>query len=296
MSRRRKKQRDKYGIYEIPSYSIDYKRKNGRRGRKRKKSSFGVLKLFAVVTFLIVMGYAVSISIKYTMKDKGLSLYAQSDYEGALAMFEEAMKPRLPFLEKFDNDIRLYIADCYINADDFGFACQQYGLIRLWSDEKRDDVKKLEKIAYGLQLYKWKKYQEALPILLEAYEEGNSNLVLYVGSCYGQLGDLENMQLYYDVFLQNHEMNSFMYAQYAALAINNGNMEKALEYIEKGKDLEDKSNISEILFDEIIYYEKLKDYNTAFEKAEEFIEQYPDDVDGRNEYDLLYTRQTIKKR
>ena len=132
-----------------------------------------------------------------------------------------------------------------------------------------------------------------MPILLEAYESGYSDLVLYVGSCYGQIGDLENMQIYYDVFLQKNEMNSFMYAQYAAIALDECKMEEALNYIEIGMQLEDQSNIKELLFDEIVYYEKLKDYNTAYEKAKAFIEAYPNDTDGKNEYDLLYTRQTI---
>ena len=45
----------------------------------------------------------------------------------------------------------------------------------------------------------------------------------------------------------------------------------------------------------IVYYEKIKDYNTAFEKAEKYIEDYPNDQDAKNEYDLLYTRQTLTR-
>lgn len=300
MGKRKRNRHDKYGIYEVSSYnynsSYNNTRKNGRRRQKRKKTSFGVLKILITCIVLLIMSYAVAFGVKYSMKDKALSLYQQGDYQGAIDLFEEALKPCIPFLESFDNDVRLYMADCYINEEDYGAACQQYGLIRLWSDGEREDVKGLEEIAYGLQLYKWEDYRTALPALLKGYESGNSNLVLYVGSCYGQIGDLDNMQLYYDVFLQKNEMNSFMYAQYAALALNNDDLEKALEYIEGGKALDDQSNISEILFDEIVYYEKLKDYNTAFEKAEKYIEQFPDDLDGRNEYDLLYTRQTVKKK
>ena len=103
------------------------------------------------------------------------------------------------------------------------------------------------------------------------------------------------MQIYYDVFLQKNAMNSFMYAQYAAIALDEGKMDEALSYIEAGKQLEDQSNIKEVLFDEIVYYEKLKDYNTAYDKAKAFVEAYPTDVDGKNEYDILYTRQTESK-
>jgi len=57
--------------------------------------------------------------------------------------------------------------------------------------------------------------------------------------------------------------------------------------------LQDQSNIKELLFDEIVYYERMKDYNTAYQKAVEFVELYPNDASGKNEYDILYTRQTL---
>ena len=100
---------------------------------------------------------------------------------------------------------------------------------------------------------------------------------------------------YYNVFLRNNEMNSFMYAQYAAIALDEGKMDEALNYIETGKQLEDQSNIKELLYDEIVYYERMKDYNTAYDKAKAFTEAYPMDTDGKNEYDILYTRQTETK-
>lgn len=291
MGRRRRKvnKRDIYGIYELPEYQSPKKRR-----RKKKRTLKDFFKGIAVIVFLIALVYGVSFGVKYSMRDKAISLYKQGDYEGAVALFEEALKPRLPLLERFDNDIRLYMADCYVSLGEYGDACYMYSKIRLWAgDHKIEGLEKLEKIAYGLQLYTWQEYRNALPILLEAYESGYSDLILYVGSCYGQTGDLENMQIYYDVFLQNNPMNSFMYAQYAAIALDKNQMEEALGYIETGKQLEDQSNIKELLFDEIVYYEKLKDYNTAYEKAKAFVEAYPADAGGKNEYDILYTRQTI---
>ena len=287
---RRRNKKDQYGIYEIPDYRQPKK--------KKKKQTFNiknVAKGLVAVFCMIVLVYGVSFGVKFSMLNKGLSQYEKDDFEGAVSLFTEALKPRLPLLENFDNNIRFYLADCYVNMGQYGDACYEYNQIKLWAGEKVDGLSYLANVAYGLQLYEWKDYREALPILLEAYEDGYSDLVLYVGSCYGQTGDLENMQIYYDVFLRKNEMNSFMYAQYAAIALDEGNLEEAFSYIEQGKQLEDQSNIKELLFDEIVYYEKLKDYNTAFEKAKAFVEAYPNDTDGKNEYDLLYTRQNNKE-
>lgn len=286
--KRRRNKRDEYGIYEMPGYQS--------QKRKKKKKDFtlkNIIKMAAMLVLLLIIIYSISFGTKYSMYNKALSLYEQEDYESAVELFEEALKPRLPLLEFFDNNIRFYMADCYVNVGDYGYACCEYNQIRLWSGNQTvDGLDELQKIAYGLQMYAWQDYRSALPILLEAYENGYSDLVLYVGSCYGQVGDLENMQIYYDVFLQKNQMNSFMYAQYAAISLDEGKLDEALAYIEIGRQIEDQSNIKELLFDEIIYYEKLKDYNTAYEKAKAFVEIYPNDIDGKNEYDLLYTRQT----
>ncbi len=290
--RRRRNKYDKYGIYEIPNYSP----RKGKRRKKKKTSLAGVVKTFLLLWGIILLIYIVSYGVKYSMKDEAVSLYSEGDYPGAVDLFEEALKPRLPFLNKFDNDIRYYMADCYVNMKEFDLACHQYDMIKLWSDDTEEKADYYENIAYGLLLYNWKDYRQALPILEKAYEDGYGDLVLYVGSCYGQLGDLENMQLYYNVFLQNHELNSFMYAQYASIALDENEMEKALNYIEEGKKLSDQSCIREILFDEIVYYEKLKDYNTAYQKVTDFMSKYPNDAEGRNELDILYTRQSIDKK
>ena len=290
MNRRNKyhNRRDRYGIYEMQDYRPKKKRK-----KKDRFTLRGFLKVLSLCFIAMLITYGIAFGVKYSMRNKALSLYEKEEYDAAVDLLEEALKPRLPFMEGFDNDVRFYLADCYVNVGQYGLACVEYSQIKLWAGEEIEGLDYLQNVAYGLQLYDWQEYRSALPILLQAYEDGYSDLVLYVGSCYGQTGDMENMQIYYNIFLQKNEMNSFMYAQYAAIALDEGRMEDALGYIEAGKQLEDQSNIKEILFDEIVYYEELKDYNTAFEKAKAFVEAYPLDTDGKNEYDILYTRQTL---
>ncbi len=284
--------RNKKDIYGIYDYQDDKPKKKRKKRKPLTLKTIG--KIFFVYLFLVILLYGVSFGVKYSMREKAISLYEQQDFEGAIDLYYEALKPRLPLLEDFDNDVRFYLADCYINIGEYELACQQYDFIRLWSEQEEvEGLDYLQNVSYGLLLYSWEEYRSALPILLQAYEDGYRDLVLYVGSCYGQIGDTENMQIYYNVFLQNNPMNSFMYAQYAAIALDEGRLEEALSYIETGKKLQDQSNIKEILFDEIVYYEKMKDYNTAYQKAEEFVELYPNDNSGKKEYDVLFTRQTL---
>lgn len=285
--RGRRNHRDRYGIYEIPEYRAIKKRK-----KKKQFSIKNVAKILTMTVVMVIIAYGVFFGVKYSMYSKGYSLYKKEDYEGAVSLLKESLKPRLPMLESFDNNVRLYLADCYVNIGEYGRACSEYEHFKNWSEVSDEEVDYLLNVVYGLQLYDWKDYRGALPILLDAYEKGYSDLVLYVGSCYGQTGDLENMQIYYNIFLKDNPMNSFMYAQYAAIALDENRLEDALSYIQQGMQLEDQSNLRELLFDEIVYYEKLKDYNTAFSKAKAFVETYPNDLDGKDEYDLLFTRKT----
>lgn len=285
MSRYSRKRKDKYGIYEIPEYHT--------KKKKEKKSAFsGAVKTLMVIAALVILICGVSYGVKYSMFQKGLSLYEEGEFEGAVELFEDALKPRLPIFTDFDSNVRLYLADAYVNIGEYGLACGQYNQIELWSDREIENLDKLQNIAYGLQLYDWGEYKKALKILKKAYKDGYTDLLLYVGSCYGQIGELDQMKQYYDIYLEKNEMNSFICAQYAAIALDEGNLEEAWNYIEEGKELKDQSNIKEILYNEIIYYEKMKDFNEAYNKAKAFLTLYPEDEEGKKEYDFLYTRQT----
>ena len=289
MGRRKNRRRhDEFGLYEMPVY----------RPAKRRKKKFTLRtagRLCGILIFLCVLLYSIAFGIKYHMRDRALSLYQNGDYAGALPLLEEALHPPLLFAESMDNDVRLYIADCYVNMGKYADACDIYDVILSFNPRDPEKISYLQNIARGLQLYEEGDYRSALPILLAAYEDGYGELLLYVGSCYGQTGDLENMQIYYNIYLQNHEMNGFMYAQYAAIALDQDDLSGAYQYIEEGKALQDQTGARELLYDEIIYYEKQKEYNTAYEKAKAFTEAYPEDADGKAEYDILYTRQTISK-
>ena len=107
---RRRNKRDRYGIYEIPEY------RPVKRKKKKKPFTLKTLaKWIGLIVILLILVYGISFGIKYSMRDKAMSLYEQEDYAGAIDLLNEALKPGLPLLEFFDNDVRMYLADCYVN-------------------------------------------------------------------------------------------------------------------------------------------------------------------------------------
>ena len=48
--------------------------------------------------------------------------------------------------------------------------------------------------------------------------------------------------------------------------------------------------MQELLFNEIVAYEKQLDFNTAFSKAQEYMKMYPDDQEAKKELEFLQSR------
>ena len=279
------RKRDQYGIYEIP----DYKPKR-RRGRRKRKSLRGLISFFLFVIFACMIIQGTAYIIKNNQRIKCVQLYESGDYEIAKDWFEKILEHDFLFMEALYADIRYYLADCYVNLAEYDKALLQYDLIFLHGAKNIEKTMQLREITYALWNFENEKYVSALPVLEQAYQNGYEELILYVGSCYGQMGDIQTMQNYYSKFLEKNPMNSFIYAQYASIALNDGRYEEALDYIEAGKKDSNEEELKELLFNEVVYYERIKDYNTAYEKIAEFISKYPDDEQGKYEYDFLYTR------
>lgn len=77
------------------------------------------------------------------------------------------------------------------------------GAKALYEKIKAASYKQASEIKYdeGHDLYSAKKYEEALPVLLEAYEydETNVNAIYFIGRSYHQLRDYENATIYYTI-------------------------------------------------------------------------------------------------
>ena len=69
-----------------------------------------------------------------------------------------------------------------------------------------------------------------------------------------------------------------------------GEYDQAIQYIEQGLSLGEDTGKQELLFNEIVAYEKKLDFTTARVKAENYVALYPTDEAGQKEYTFLKTR------
>ena len=267
--------------------------RNRRRRRKRKSNIDFVKVFFFLVTCLVIVFAAVVIlskiiSHKDRYFDEGLAFYQNAEYDKALDRFADALSEKQIFSRNKDKNTRLYIADIYMKTADYDKAVEEYDTILQQTSSDKKNVGKMKEIAQALADFSDSNYAGALPVL-EQYVKDYPELYLYIGTCYASMNDAEHMFENYEKYIDKYGYNSYLYAQYAAYYISIGEMDNAYGYINNGL-ASDNTFQKELRLQEISYYEKIQNYDKAYELAKELYELYPEYQDGVDEYNFLYTR------
>ena len=267
--------------------------RNRRRRRKRKSNIDFVKVFFFLVTCLVIVFAAVVIlskiiSHKDRYFDEGLAFYQNAEYDKALDRFADALSEKQIFSRNKDKNTRLYMADIYMKTADYDKAVEEYDTILQQTSSDKKNVGKMKEIAQALADFSDSNYVGALPVL-EQYVKDYPELYLYIGTCYASMNDAEHMFENYEKYIDKYGYNSYLYAQYAAYYISIGEMDNAYGYINNGL-ASDNTFQKELRLQEISYYEKIQNYDKAYELAKELYELYPEYQDGVDEYNFLYTR------
>lgn len=127
--------------------------------------------------------------------------------------------------------------------------------------------------------------------LLEAVNRKYPDAVLFLGKIYLSDGDTGNAREMYQQYMEMQEENQARgYNGLALCDIAEGNYTSALEQIQKGLEIAEKSDVQELLYNEVVAYEKMLDFHTAKTKMASYMELYPDDVDAQKENQFLQYR------
>lgn len=268
--------------------------RRNRRRRRRKKSRINYRRVVFFILFCLILIFAAAavlsklISHKNEYFDQALSYYEEGEYTKALDLFTDALEENQLFSQNKDKNTKLYIADIYMKTEQYDKAVSEYEEVLAYSSVDSEDVKKMQDIASALYEFKQGNYAGALTVLEENTDD-YPELYMYVGTCYASMSDSENMFANYEKYIEAYGWNSYLYAQYAAYYISIDELDNAYGYINNGLSSDDTFN-AELRLQEVVYYEKIYDYDKAYELAEELYELYPDFEKGVDEYIFLYTR------
>ncbi len=149
--------------------------------------------------------------------------------------------------------------------------------------------KESEYLQRGRAYYYLNETENAIAELTSAQEKGSSEAAVYLGMIEEDAGNYETALAIYEEWCSENNASADLYNRIAACKLQLGDV-SALADIEAGLALEERSVRQELLYHEVVVYELMGEYQTACEKAESYLQLYPDDEDMQQEYTFLKTR------
>lgn len=191
------------------------------------------------------------LSVKQSLRDEALLYFHEEDYTKSIRYLKKALKKHTLFSGDLDDDMRCYLAESY-------FRLEEYDKAEVVYDDLigSDDSNALYYLLKGESCLKREDYDKAAKTFKTGWKMTKDTRFL-----------LKEADIY----------------------IREGKFKKALSCIDRGIEA-DSGNNADFLFQKIIICEKQLDYQGAYEAAEDYIEQYPDDERAKREYIFLSTR------
>lgn len=183
----------------------------------------------------------------------------------------------------YDNYINVYLAYAEKNRGADGASYLGQAVDKNPENEE-------EQYQQGRIYYYLEEYSRAKEVLNKAADSGNQDAVLLLGKIYLETEDTANARALYQNYLQSNEKSSTAYNGLALCDIADGEYGNALVNIQKGLDCKDQDERENLLFNEIVVYEKQLDFDTAKVKMADFLEKYPDNEAAIHENTFLQKR------
>ena len=121
-------------------------------------------------------------------------------------------------------------------------------------------------------------------------DESGEDLIIYLGRAYEKLGDLGYAISLYESYIAANPQSAGCYADLGLCRMAQADYEGALETFEAGLATGDETYRQILMYDQIVAYEKLLDFETAKTLCASYVNDYPDDEKALRENQFLSTR------
>ncbi len=211
-----------------------------------------ILALLALVA-IIATGFIQwnAYQTKKELRADALLYFKEEDYTKTIGYLEKALKVKCLFGGNIDRDMQCYLAESYLDMDDY---------------EKAEQI-----------------YQK-----LQKKEPSNALYYLQEGVCSKASGDYEQAMEIFQKGWEKTRDPAFL-SRICEIYIEQKEYDKALDYARQGMNGGDTAG-AELMYELIIIYEKSEDYDKAYEAAKEYCDLYPDDERARKELIFLSSR------
>lgn len=204
---------------------------------------------------------------------------AMDVYEEAAADFQQA------YGEEATYDMAIRIYEAYLSKD-----MEADGTRYLEAALSTEAENAQDHCDRGRVYYYMNDYENAVKELIQASNDGNLEAVLLLGMVYMDQKDISNARALFQEYISKAEKTARGYCGLAVCDMKEGDYDSALANISSGMATADQDDLQSLLFNEIVVYERKLDFATALEKAQEYLEMYPDDKTAKKEMVFLKTR------
>lgn len=210
---------------------------------------------------------------------RGLT-YLQEDIAKAKEDFTKAVE-----LDKKNYELPVLI---YQNLKSSGY--EEDGLVYLQNALEIKGDKAENYSGRGRIYYLMNDMEKAIIELNKAVEKKSVDALYYLGLVYERMGKPEEAITQYETCLEQDDSNAEVYNQLGLCKLSKEDYQGAMESFEAGIALEDESFLKTLLFNQIVVYERMSDFQTAKQKMEDYLGKYPGDETALREYEFLKTR------
>ena len=143
----------------------------------------------------------------------------------------------------------------------------------------------------GKVYYYMDDYENAMTELTTAADKGSTEATLILGMVYMAQGDTSNARSFYQQYIDaDGDDPAKGYNGLALCDISDGDYDSALQNISQGLGDATSDEMRDLLFNEIVVYEKKLDLSTALSKAQEYVQTFKDDDAAAKELTFLQSR------
>ena len=210
----------------------------------------------------------------------GCVALAMDSYDEASSNFSEAYGSDSTY------EMAIQIYEAYLTQDMEADGTRYLEAALKTEAKTADDYCERGKVYYYMQ-----DYDNARTELTTASEKGSTEAALILGMVYMAQGDTANARSFYQQYIDaDGEDPAKGYNGLALCDIADGDYDSALQNISQGLGDATSDEMRDLLFNEIVVYEKKLDFYTALSKAQEYVQTFKDDEAAAKELTFLQSR------
>lgn len=210
----------------------------------------------------------------------GCVALAMDSYEEASSNFSEAYGSDSTY------EMAIQIYEAYLGQDMEADGTRYLEAALKTEAKTADDYCERGKVYYYMD-----DYENARTELTTAADKGSTEATLILGMVYMAQGDTSNARSFYQQYIDaDGDDPAKGYNGLALCDISDGDYDSALQNISQGLGDATSDEMRDLLFNEIVVYEKKLDFSTALSKAQEYVQTFKDDDAAAKELTFLQSR------